>query len=192
MLLWFLSPVALPFVLSQFLSSIYLPKYTIAASTAFLVLAARGIMSIRADRARVLLVALLLGLSLVNMRAYWSVPHKDFWRESASYFNRTAQAGDIVLFYPSITQVPFSYYSRRDDIKQLPLIDYETALTEQNVGQKLQPVVAGHNRVWLVAPYPTDVTLLITKQLGEWYKPTEHRIDPGVELYLFEKGTMPQ
>jgi hypothetical protein len=192
LLLWFLSPIIIPFVLSQFLSSIYLPKYTIAASTAFLVLAARGIMSIRADRVRVALVAVLIGLSFVNMRAYWSAPHKDFWRESAGYFDRTAQGGDLVLFHQESGEVPFRYYSKRADVKAIPFPDYQTQLTSENVGPKLREAIDGHTRVWLVVSHPTGVTTLITKQLGEWYKPTEHRVDPGVELYLFEKGTMPQ
>jgi uncharacterized membrane protein len=192
LLFWFLSPIIIPFVLSQVLSSIYLPKYTIAASMAFLVLAARGIMRVRVERVRVVLVFVLLGLSFVNVRAYWSAPHKDFWRESATYFERTAQGGDLVLFHQESGHVPFRYYSKRTDVKTVPFPDYQTELTEENVGPKLKETVAGHNRVWLVASHPTAITALITKQLGEWYKPTEHRIDPGVELYLFEKGTMPQ
>jgi mannosyltransferase len=189
LLVWLLSPVLLPFVLSQFLSSIYLPKYTIAASTAFLILAARGVMSIRVDRVRVLLVAVLMGLSFVQMREYWSVPHKDFWRESASYFNRTARAGDLILYYPSFTQTPFRYYMKRSDVSEIPLNDVENRITPEKVGPTLQALVAGHNRVWLViASYPNDITALLNKQLGEWYKLTEHRVDPGVELYLFEKG----
>lgn len=189
---WLLSPIVIPFVLSQFLSSIYLPKYTIAASTAFLVLAARGIMSLGADRWRVLLVAVVLGLSFVNVRAYWSTPHKDFWRESASYFDRTAQAGDLVLFHQESGEVPFRYYSKRADVKAIPFPDYQTQLTPANVGPKLRETINGHNRVWLVVSHPTGVTALITQQLAEWYQAAEHRIDPGVELYLFEKGTMPQ
>jgi uncharacterized membrane protein len=192
LLFWFLSPIIVPFLLSQFLSSIYLPKYTIAASAAFLVLAARGIMSIRAERVRVVVVFVLLGLSFVNVRAYWSVPHKDFWRESASYFDGAAQSGDIVLFHQESGHVPFRYYSKRTDVKTVPFPDYQTQLTTDNVGPILEKTIAGHNRVWLVASHPTEVTALITKQLAEWYKETEHRIDPGVKLYLFEKGTLPQ
>lgn len=192
LLLWFLSPIFIPFVLSQVLSSIYLPKYTIAASCAFLLLAARGIMRVRVERVRVVLVFVLLGLSFVSVRAYWSAPHKDFWRESVNYFDRTAQGGDLVLFHQESGHVPFRYYSKRTDIKAVPFPDYKTELTEENVGPKLKEIVAGHNRVWVVASHPTEVTALITKQLGEWYKATEHRIDPGVELYLFEKGTVRQ
>jgi hypothetical protein len=192
LLLWFLSPIFIPFVLSQFLSSIYLPKYTIAAGAAFVMLAARGIMSIRRDRVRVALVALVLLLSLVGLRAYWSAPHKDFWRESASYFDRTAHDGDLVLFNQGNGQVPFDYYSKRGGINKLPFPDYKTELTTLNVAVLLQQAVAGHNRVWLVSSHPTEATVLVINQLNEWYKVTEHRIDPGVELYLFEKGTASQ
>lgn len=193
LLLWLLSPIVIPFVLSQVLSSIYLPKYTIAASLAFLILAARGVMSIRFDQARILIVAVLLGLSFVNMRVYWGGPHKDFWRESASYFDRTARAGDLVLFHQESGQVPFRYYSKRDDVKRVPLPgDKIRQLTAENVAAALDESVAGHNRVWLVVSHRIAETSLITKQLGEWYyKITEHRIDPGVELYLFEKGAQP-
>ncbi len=190
LLLWLLSSIVIPFVLSQFLSSIYLPKYTIAASAAFLILAARGVMSIGSDRARVILVAILIGLSLIQLRAYWGGPHKDFWRESASYFDRTARDGDLVLFHQESGEVPFRYYSKRTDVKAYPLAgDKIKHLTEENVGAALEEYVAGHNRVWLVVSHPVAETTLITKQLAEWYKLTEHRIDPGVELYLFEKGT---
>lgn len=193
LLLWLLSSIALPFVISQFSSSIYLPKYTIAASPAFLILAARGIMSIRADRVRVLLLGLVLALTFVGLRAYWSAPHKDFWRESASYFDRTAQSGDLVLFHQESGQVPFRYYSRRTDAKWLPLPpDDKTQLSAGNIDLVLKETTAGHNRVWLVVSHPLETTTLITKQMSEWYKVTEHRVDPGVELYLFEKGTVPQ
>jgi mannosyltransferase len=192
LLFWFVSPIFIPFVLSQFLSSIYLPKYTIVASVAFIMLAARGIMNIRRDRVRVALVAVVLLLSLAGLRAYWSAPHKDFWRESASYFDRTAHDGDLVLFNQGNGQVPFDYYSKRGGINKLPFPDYKTELTTENVAALLQQVVAGHNRVWLVSSHPTETTALVINQLGEWYKVTEHRIDPGVELYLFEKGTASQ
>lgn len=192
LLLWFLSPIVIPFVLSQFLSSIYLPKYTIAASVAFLILAARGVMSIRFDQARILIVAVVLGLSFVNMRLYWGGPHKDFWRESATYFDRTARSGDLLLFHQESGQVPFQYYSKREDVKGVALPgDKIRQATADKVAAALNELVAGHNRVWLVVSHPIDETSLITKQLGEWYKVTEHRIDPGVELYLFERGSQP-
>lgn len=188
LLIWLLSPIVIPFFLSQFLSSIYLPKYTIAASMAFIVLAAQGVMSIRADGVRVLIVAVLIGLSLVQVRDYWAGPHKDFWRESAAAFDRSARTGDLVLFHQQSGLVPFRYYSKRDDVREVEFPDDKTELTAANAAEKLGPVVAGHNRVWLVASHPTEVTALITKQLGEWYRLAEHRVDPGVELYLFEKG----
>jgi uncharacterized membrane protein len=193
LLLWFLSPILIPFALSRVLTSIYLPKYTIAASAAFLILAARGVMSIRLDQARILIVAVLLGLSFVNMRIYWGGPHKDFWRESASYFDRTARAGDIVLFHQDSGQVPFQYYSKREDVQGYRFPgDKIRQVTKENVAAALREFIGGHNRVWLVVSHPIDETSLITKQLSEWYKITEHRIDPGVELYLFERGTQPE
>lgn len=189
LLLWFASSIIIPFVVSHLSSPIYLPKYTIAASLPFLLLAARGLMSFRSRVVHVLLLLLIMSLTWINLRGYWSVLHKDDWRDAVAFFDQTARPGDLVLFTEPPAQVPFDYYSKHAGIVKapFPLSVSEKVKTDQ-LNEKVATAIEGHNRFWLVISHASAQIPLITRALGESYKTTEHRIDPGVELYLFEKG----
>lgn len=187
LLLWLVCPLILPFIISQFSTPIFQPKYTIPASLAFIILATRGLLSIRFHQLRMLLSLAILCFSLIALNNYYNSLKKDVWRDAVANFKRLAQPGDLVLFNQQSGQIPFDYYSKRADLIEQPFPDYNSELTTDNITALLKPTIEGHRRVWLVLSHQSNLSPLIATQLGEWYTVMAHTIDPGVEIYLFEK-----
>ena len=187
LLLWLLCPIMLPYIISQFSSPIFLPKYTIAALPAFVILAARGLLSLRYHQLKLVLVLLLVGFSLVALRNSFGSPKKDMWREAVARFTILAKPNDLVLFNQQSGQVPFDYYARRTDLIEKPFPDYSSELRKDNLADLLKSAIEGHDRIWLVLSHEGDLTPLIPQQLAQWYALAAHEISPGVEIYLFEK-----
>jgi hypothetical protein len=187
LLLWLLCPIILPFIVSEFSSPIFLPKYTIPASLAFIILAARGFLGVRFHQLRMLLVLFVACFLLIDLRNYYGAVKKDVWRDAVTNFERLAQPGDVVLFNERPGQSPFDYYNRRRDLVEKPFPDYNSELKADNIGELLESAVEGHDRVWLVLSHPGILTPWIPQQLEEWYVVVAHISEPGVEIYLFEK-----
>jgi mannosyltransferase len=187
LLLWLLCPIMLPYIVSQFSSPIFLPKYTIAALPAFTILAARGLLSLRFHQLRMILVLLLICFSLVTLRNYFGSVKKDMWREAVAAISRLTKPNDLVLFDQESGRVPFDYYYERDDLIEKPFPDYNSNMNADNLPEKLKAAIEGHDRVWLVLSHPDALTPLIPEQLARWYLTVEHLTIPGVEMYLFEK-----
>lgn len=187
LLLWLACPILLPYIISQFSSPIFLPKYTVAALPPFVILAARGLLSLRFHQLRMFLVLLLIFFSLVTLRNYYGSAKKDMWREAVAHLSKLSRASDLVLFNDQSGQVPFKYYYRRADLVEKPFPDYNSKLEADKIAEQLKAATEGHDRVWLVLSHPSDLTPLIPQQLARWYALLEHITYPGVEMYLFEK-----
>jgi mannosyltransferase len=188
LLLWLACPILLPYIVSQFSSPIFLPKYTIAALPAFSILAARGLLSVRFHQLRMIVALLFICFSVVVLKNYYTAYKKDLWRESVADFSKLAKPDDLVLFNDQSGLVPFEYYYRRADVVEKPFPDYDKKLEADNLAEQLKASVEGHARVWLVLSHPNSLTPLIPQQLARWYVAVEHITYPGVEMYLFEKG----
>jgi uncharacterized membrane protein len=187
LVVWLACPIFLPFIASFFVTPFFLAKYTICASLAFIVLAARGLRMIRWRLVQVALLVLFVALAQYDLANYWKWPRKDRWREAVTFFNQTAQPNDLVLFTEPAAHQAFEYYSTHRDLLQKGLPLYNNEFDADTVDDALRPAVADHQRVWLVLSHQIDKCELVKKQMSEWYKVREHHNEPGVELYLFEK-----
>jgi uncharacterized membrane protein len=187
LVLWLLCPILLPYIVSQFSSPIFLPKYTIAALPAFAILAARGLLSLRFHQLRIIVAVLLVYFSVVVLKNYYGAAKKDVWRVGVAYFRSLAKPRDLVLFNDQSGEVPFEYYYRETDVTKKPFPDYDTKLDENNLAEQLLKNTEGRERVWLVLSHPNNLTHLIPQQLSSWYDQRTYINYPGVEMYLFEK-----
>ena len=187
LLLWLSCSILLPFLVSQFASPIFLPKYTIAALPAFLILAARGFSRLRFHQLRVVVVLLVVFFSAGVLKNYYAALKKDPWREAVASFEQLAKPGDLVLFNQASGQYPFDYYSKTRGLDEEPFPDFQSELTHANLPALLGETVKDRTRVWLVVSHPNELTPLIPLQLAEWYGAATEIIYPGVEMYLFEK-----
>ncbi|HKQ52001.1 MAG TPA: glycosyltransferase family 39 protein [Pyrinomonadaceae bacterium] len=187
LLLWLACSIVLPYLVSQFASPIFLPKYTIAALPAFLILAARGLSRLRSHQLRALVLVLILFFSAGLLRNYYAALKKDPWREAVHEFEQLARPGDLVLFNQASGRHPFDYYLKTKGIDEKPFPDFQTELTAANLPRLLDDAVKDRVRVWIVVSHPSGLTPQIPHQLAEWYGEGVQITYPGVEMYLFEK-----
>ena len=187
-LLWLACPILLPLVISRFSEPIFLPKYTIVGSLAFIVLAARGATilpgALRAWGA-IAMVAVAACWSWTPLHDYYAATRKVEWREAVANVDRVAHAQDVVLFNQPYAKIPFDYYSHRSDVVKVPFLKDHDDLGERSLTEVLTMDVRGHDRVWLVLSNPDELSPLMVRQLTRSFQMSSHTASPGLEIYLF-------
>lgn len=192
LLVWLLTPIILPFIISQFSTPIFILRYTIVASLAFYLLIAKGISSISHKYAKSIIIGIIIVFSLVYIREYYTKPfYLEQWRDVANYVDTNAKNKDLLLFHQGDCQdMLFDYYSKRTDVIKKsfpPEIGWKSQIDEGDI-KKLGPTVEGYNRVWVIlAHHNVDTEGLITKTLMESYHLSYHQRYTGITVYLFEE-----
>lgn len=197
LLLWLLSPIFLPFIISRFSTPIYLDRYTIGASLAFYILVAAGIRNIGHKYVKLVIIGIITIFSLEAVRGHYTTIHKEQWRDIASYIDTNAKERDLLIFNAYWYQIPFDYYSKRTDLIKKPFPAKTRDVNEMNI-KELGPTVEGNNRVWVILCYSGDNTGLIKKTLISESFNLSYRKEyaimnygsgtsRNIDVYLFEK-----
>ena len=163
LLLWILTPLALPLMLSAVSTPIFVNRYGIAATPALFLLAAMGMVAAGALLGRafrsskpsgarrtgvVVAVAafLLVALSAGELWRYFGEVDKDQWREVVGYVNREAEPGDLVVVAPGyVERSSFAHYNAREDL------DIERFEGTREARLRVRRAVDEHERVWVIA-----------------------------------------
>ncbi len=188
LLLWLLTPIIIPFVISQFSRPIYHTRYTIAGSLAFYILIAIGIQSLSNRYFKSVIIIFIAVAALGNINEYYLKVDKPQWRESAAFVDKNAHRGDLVLFIPGVTTINlFDYYSMRTDLNKKSFPPNWKKIDEENV-KKLGSTVETFDRVWLILSYNFDDQGLTRKTLTELgYNLLNHKKYILIGIYQFEK-----
>ena len=187
LLVWLLTPIILPFILSQFSTPIYITRYTIAASLAFYILIAKGIDNINTKSIKLAIIILVIAFSLGCVGEYYTEVDKEQWREVANYIDINAESGDLLLFNAGCCQeTVFDYYSKRADLNKKPFTEKTRDIDEKNI-KELRPTVEGYSRVWVILSHSRDYKGLIKKTLNESYSLSYQKKYVGIDLSLFVK-----
>jgi hypothetical protein len=207
LLVWFLTSVVLPILISSFSTPIFHARYGIAGSLVLYLLAAKGVEvasgafsraflrgSPKAPKTKIawlIVTTLVIIPFIVQVQSYYITVKKQQWREVAEYVDTYAQTDDLVLIegYGS-HELLFNYYSERADIEV-------KGTHSSGSGEAMKPSVEAHDRVWSVRPrltkareslrledsaYEEGHTLIDRKQyLVEW-SPSK-----DMDLALYEK-----
>ena len=184
LVVWLLTPIILPFIISLFLTPIYWTRFTIAASLAFYILIAKGIDNINNKSIKLVVIILVIALSLGCVGEYYSEVNKEQWREVANYIDINAESGDLILFHQGWCQIVFDYYSKRTDLNKKPFTVRD--INEENI-KELGPTVNGYNKVWVIHSHSSDYKGLIKKTLNESYNVAYHKKYVGIDLSQFVK-----
>ncbi|MEQ9618048.1 MAG: glycosyltransferase family 39 protein [Deltaproteobacteria bacterium] len=123
LLLWLLIPVMVPYIISLASSPVLIFRYTICASLAFYLLASKGISNTDNKWLIVFISAVIVVLSMVSIEKYYSGVDKHQWREVMSDIETNAGYGDVIVVYPHYEKQPAYYYSKRKDLKIIPMKD---------------------------------------------------------------------
>ena len=117
LILWLFIPIIMPFVISLVALPIYAGKYTIAASFAFYILAARGVSRIKNMNIKITAIAIIVVLCLICVNYYYKDKGSEPWRDVAGYIDKNAEKNDLAILIPHFTKESFQRYSKRDDIE---------------------------------------------------------------------------
>jgi uncharacterized membrane protein len=191
LLAWLLTPILLPFAISQFLTPIYLTRYTIGASLAFYLLVAHWLTKVNRNRARSVAIALFIILSFSYLSLYFTEINKDQWRQSASYIDSNAKQGDLLLFHAGYgREGPINYYLDRKDLEKeaFPKTGYD--VNEDNINE-LTPILESHKRVWLILFHSHDKERLINSEIRKSFTLKDYQLYDSMEYldgveYLFD------
>lgn len=207
-LLWLLTPVALPLVISSLFTPMFVTKHAIAATPALYLLAAKGVdvasrASFRAFSRVIPCVlasnaawwatsAALILLSLGGIWGYFNTVDKAQWREAAQYVDSHAQTGDLVLIAPPHEYLAFQHYSERTDIEKYQV---PHTLMERDTLRSLMLQIQQKDRVWAVQDRGVSNTLFDSSQPNEFfssgffkesYTPIRHEQYTGPDVTLYE------
>lgn len=120
----------IPFLVSIFITPIYIVRYTIAGSMAFYLLVAIGIENTKNNIFKIFIIGLLALLSIYPLHRYYKFTDKHQWRDAVQYIENNAEPGDNVMIYPSYEAISAEYYSKINDLKILPLDSQAPLLTK--------------------------------------------------------------
>jgi len=148
LLVWFLFPIAIPFLISQVpleQAGIYSIRYTISALPAFYLLVVKGADYLAARRLlRPVLVLLTLAIAwflIAGLHDYYTTPQKGEWREATALVEAGSQEDDAIV--RSHFALPFDYYYDGPAER--------FALDEDNEAEVAAAVLAaGKERMWLI------------------------------------------
>lgn len=147
LLIWFFSPILIPFVISKFFTPIYWFKYTISASAALYLLTAKGISTFTGKKVLYALVIVIALLSLPGLQHYYTHDVKQQWRETADYIESNSQANDVIVFCSQYGQKPFDYYYEG----QLKRFGVDRGVNEASeIASAIDDAIAQKERLWLV------------------------------------------
>lgn len=196
LIVWFLSVLLLPVALSLFSTVRFDDRYTIAASVALYLLAAKGIVNIKPRTVQLAVVLVIVVLSAVNAQAYannqiteqWA---KEAWvqsRETFSVINQQGRSGDRMILYPQFLWSVNRYYDNVHGINASVLSGSNTAI-QDSIGN-LQNA-SKNDRVWFVvysydAP-PNTVEKSVLSTFNETHTITFVKSYEGYRVYLLEK-----
>jgi len=121
LLVWILSLILIPFLVSRFVTPVLIYRYTIGASPVLYLLASRGISGTNNNKLILALAGVITVFSLANIEEKYSRVDKFQWREAVSGIEAEAGYGDIMVVYPQFELEPVRYYSKRRDILKGPL-----------------------------------------------------------------------
>lgn len=163
-LIWFVTPIALPFILSYIVAPMYLDRYVIVSSGAAYILVALVLTSIRKILPEYVLLGALLIVMGVGLYNYYVLPTKEQWREAIDYVSAQYEENTaIVAASRDGTQETVEwYYSGSPELTICPPVHVEIAEDGSASGLPTEyaafdDCTAGLDRIWATMVY-IDVT----------------------------------
>jgi len=112
LLLWFLIPIVLEYLLSVLhpTISIFGPiRYLIFVFPAFIILVSKGILSLNLKYSSIVIILIII-FSILPLTSYYTNINKQQWREVALFMKENIKNGEIVMINNPNAKLSFSYY----------------------------------------------------------------------------------
>jgi mannosyltransferase len=164
--LWFITPVILPLIISYIYQPMFVTRYTIAATPGLYIMTARGIQNTNYAAVKYGIIILIAALSLMNVRHYYNRVDKQQWREAVAYVDANSKTQDKIIFIPGgpVKVQVWDYYSKRRDVIKEPFVLKGSDEDNRNA---LSTALTGHDRIWFVVSGGKDFTHIYQEALQQ-------------------------
>lgn len=119
LVLWISIPIIIPFLISVFITPVYQVRYAVGGAAAFFIIVAKGVESLGNKKIIAFVAGVILILSLLNVREYYVEVNKHQWRETLTYLESVADAGELIMVSPDYELISGLYTLKRDDLEMI-------------------------------------------------------------------------
>ncbi len=162
LLLWLLSPIALPLLISVALFPFYNVRYAVIAAPAMAILVAAGLDGLPRF-SRLAVACAVASTSLLSLASYFTSTVKHDWRSAAAELDGKVRPGDVLVFDVDTGETPFGRYARSRAPRLRLLRPKQEALgvffgsaTRSEEPRDISLAVASAPRIWFVRSDPND------------------------------------
>jgi cellulose synthase/poly-beta-1,6-N-acetylglucosamine synthase-like glycosyltransferase/4-amino-4-deoxy-L-arabinose transferase-like glycosyltransferase len=182
----FVVPIIVPFVVSYFVVPIYFPRYTLAASLPLYVLSARGLVNLRWHRSWQIVfgVVILLGAATTGLGYYTGESVED-WRGLTDHVEDDIDQTDLLVIQPTWIENSVMYYYDGPDT-EVVLVRESPQVTDRALTQ-LSDRATDHDTVWIVRHQTDDDDVLAA--VNDTHRRTQVRVTGSTRLYRFDNRT---
>jgi len=176
---WLLTPIIVPLMISYLFTPVYFPRFALAASPGLFLLLVIGLRSIDSNSIQYTSIILVFLVFTAPLYPYYTADQKEQWDEATSYVESNADVDDLVLIADDYVNVTYNYYSTRDELTTMPV---DGGITPA----ELRRTTSSYKDVWFVISHASsrnETNALST--LRSKYKQVEHREYEGIDLYYF-------
>ena len=205
LVVWALVPILGLVVVSYLVTPLFWDRYTITASPAWVLLAARGFTSLDRNRLPLGLERRHVGYALAGLLVvsilpatvhYHTTDEKEQWDEAVPDLEAAVESDDLVLVVDRAGLSAFEYYRTRSDITVKPIhAGWRANGSYVTPNATLRNVTAGHDRVWLVLTHlwflPGERQRMLNV-VGDRRQVVRHREYESIEVYLLANRTQRQ
>jgi hypothetical protein len=184
---WLAAPIVLPLVVSLLATPIFLPKYAIAASIPFAILAAHGVMRLPHVSLRLAILLLIGVLGVESLSTFYDSRRREGWKSAVALVEALAEPGDVLLYYPEFNHYPFDQYRTRTDLLSVPfpLAPLVPIPPPGALDDLLRDTVGDKDRVWLIALQGAPERVPIAEGLARTRTELQHIVVEWLEVDLF-------
>jgi uncharacterized membrane protein/cellulose synthase/poly-beta-1,6-N-acetylglucosamine synthase-like glycosyltransferase len=148
---WLVTPVAVPFIISQAVP-VFAPRYTLPASIPVYLLAAKGLDALPTRRLGVVMVGVVVVGSLFASGVYLDTSTAEDWAGAAENIERDGDPGDLLVFQPGYIgrgdDSAFNYYYDGPEMDRVTIRGEETAGASEY--EAVEAAARPHETVWLI------------------------------------------
>jgi mannosyltransferase len=206
LLLWVLTPVAIPLLVSITVKPILEPRYLVVCIPGVALVAAALVDRIGDARRRRAVMGAIIAVEAFGAWSYLARFHKEDWRDATAFVLADARPGDVVLFYAPYVRRPFDYYvdrARAGHPERDPRILYPSAAYANfTFGEPDAVTLAGAidrarasaPRTWVVLSHTASDTACIRSldaALRLTFDDVHTRSFPAIEVRLYGRGSGP-
>ena len=186
--LWLMTPILVPFVISQVSTPIFSHRYMIAASFAFYILTAKGILNLRKNYLMYPILLILITVYSWSLYGYYAELDKGQWRQAVRHVEENAQPGDRVLVSPDFCwHYIYRYYAQRDDLVYTSSSS-KSPQTDEKQYQELDTLIQESDRIWVLLWKNRESHKKFIEKLDMNYPGKNHWEYFRIHVYEFTKS----